>query len=202
MTDNTSIEKNTDEKIQKPPFALSALEFVEMLVFVILFALLIYNFAFRICNVNGSSMNTTLYNNQRIITTNLFYTPKQDDIIVFHQTGDLNEPLVKRVIATEGQSVKIDFSEKNKMTIWVDGELYYDAYGYYDETRAPVFPQHNFDYDTQIFEATVPEGHVFVLGDNRNNSKDSRNNTVGFVDERRIIGKCIFIININIDLKK
>lgn len=202
MTDNNGIEKNTAEKTKKPSWVLSALEFVEMLVLVILFALLIYNFAFRICNVNGSSMNTTLYNGQRIITTNLFYTPKQDDIVVFHQTGDLNEPLVKRIIATEGQSVKIDFSEKNKMTIWVDGELYYDAYGYYDQARATVYPQHNFDYGTQIFEATVPDGHVFVLGDNRNNSKDSRNNAIGFVDERRIIGKCIFILNFNIDLEK
>ena len=195
MTDNNGIEKNTADKAQKTPLALGILEFVEMFILIIFAVLLIYNFAFRICNVNGASMNQTLYNGQRIITSNFFYTPKQDDIIVFHQTGELNEPLVKRVIATEGQSVKIDFSEKNKMTIWIDGELYDDAYGYYDERRSTVYPQHNFNYDTQIFEAIVPDGHVFVLGDKRNNSKDSRNSAIEFVDERRIIGKCVFQIN-------
>ena len=184
---------NQNEK--KPPFVLNILEIAEMFVIIVLSVLLIFTFGMRLCNVNGSSMNQTLYHGQTLITTNLFYTPRQDDIIVFHQTGtdyySLNEPVVKRVIATEGQTVKIDFSEHNKMTIWVDGVKYNDTHAYFDTMRSTIYPQHNFDYETMTFEATVPKGHVFVMGDNRNNSKDSRSNAISFVDQRRIIGKCI-----------
>ena len=184
---------NQNEK--KPPFVLNILEIAEMFVIIVLSVLLIFTFGMRLCNVNGSSMNQTLSHGQTLITTNLFYTPRQDDIIVFHQTGtdyySLNEPVVKRVIATEGQTVKIDFSEHNKMTIWVDGVKYNDTHAYFDTMRSTIYPQHNFDYETMTFEATVPKGHVFVMGDNRNNSKDSRSNAISFVDQRRIIGKCI-----------
>ena len=180
---------------KKPPFVLNILEIAEMFVIIVLSVLLIFTFGMRLCNVNGSSMNQTLSHGQTLITTNLFYTPSQDDIIVFHQTGtdyySLNEPVVKRVIATEGQTVKIDFSEHNKMTIWVDGVKYNDTHAYFDTMRSTIYPQHNFDYETMTFEATVPKGHVFVMGDNRNNSKESRSNAIGFVDQRRIIGKCI-----------
>ena len=183
------------KKEPKPPFMLNVLEIVEMFVIIVLSVLLIFTFGMRLCNVNGSSMNNTLSHGQTLITTNLFYTPRQDDIIVFHQTGtdyySLNEPVVKRVIATEGQRVKIDFSQKDKMTIWVDGVRYIDTHAYFDPHRSNIYPQHNFDYETMTFEATVPEGHLFVMGDNRNNSKDSRSNAIGFVDQRRIIGKCI-----------
>ena len=192
---NNIQSESVAHKEPKPPFMLSVLEIVEMFVIIVLSVLLIFTFGMRLCNVNGSSMNNTLSHGQTLITTNLFYTPRQDDIIVFHQTGtdyySLNEPVVKRVIATEGQKVKIDFSEKNKMTIWVDGVRYIDTHAYFDTHRSTIYPQHNFDYETLTFEATVPEGHVFVMGDNRNNSKDSRSNAIGFVDQRRIIGKCI-----------
>ena len=192
---NNTTSESVVAKEPKPPFMLNVLEIVEMFVIIVLSVLLIFTFGMRLCNVNGSSMNNTLSHGQTLITTNLFYTPRQDDIIVFHQTGtdnySLNEPVVKRVIATEGQHVKIDFSEKDKMTIWVDGVRYIDTHAYFDPHRSNIYPQHNFDYETMTFEATVPDGHLFVMGDNRNNSKDSRSNVIGFVDQRRIIGKCL-----------
>ena len=184
--------QNIDSQNEKIPFAQNILEFSEMLIFVVLLVLITFTFVARLCTVNGSSMNNTLRHGQAIITSNVMYTPKQGDIVVFHQTGNLNEPVVKRVIATEGQHVKIDFSKNDTMIIWVDGIEYSDDYAYFDPQRANITPKHNYNEETKIFEATVPEGHVFVLGDNRNNSKDSRSLDIGFVDERRIIGRSIF----------
>ena len=193
-------ESPTDDasKETKPSAAHSVLEYVEMFVLAVIAVLVVFTFAFRLCQVQGSSMMSTLKDGERIITTNAFYTPEPGDVIVFHQTSDinptLNEPIIKRVIATEGQTVKIDFNDKNDMKIWVDGVEYADENAYFDTLRAHIYPQHSFNKVTGIFEATVPEGHVFVLGDNRDNSNDSRSVAIGFVDERRILGKAIFRI--------
>lgn len=190
-------KKSTDQQ-NNQSIACSILEYAEMFVFAVISVLIVFTFAFRLCQVQGGSMLNTLKNGEKLITTNIFYTPKQNDIIVFHQTSDtnptLNEPIIKRVIATEGQTVKIDFSDSNHMKIWVDGVEFEDSDAYFDPIRHHIYPRHNFDIKTKTFEATVPEGHVFVLGDNRDNSNDSRSNEIGFVDERRILGKALFRI--------
>lgn len=195
ITDNNDINELKSENNEKPQKSrnvlLNILEFFEMFAFIMLTVLFIFTFVFRLCNVNGTSMNNTLSDGQRLITTDLFYTPKQGDIIVFHQTGSLNEPVVKRVIATGGQTVKIDYSDKEKMHVYVDGEEYADENAYYDPSRTLHQPDYSFDPVTKTFEATVPEGHVFVLGDNRKNSLDSRSLAIQFVDVRRIMGRCI-----------
>lgn len=195
ITDNNDINELKSENNEKPQKSrnvlLNILEFFEMFAFIMLTVLFIFTFVFRLCNVNGTSMNNTLSDGQKLITTDLFYTPKQGDIIVFHQTGSLNEPVVKRVIATGGQTVKIDYSDKEKMHVYVDGEEYADENAYYDPSRTLHQPDYGFDPLTKIFEATVPEGHVFVLGDNRKNSLDSRSLAIQFVDVRRIMGRCI-----------
>ena len=194
---DVSSEKNSPEK-NGSGFAQAILDYAEMFVFAVIAVLVVFTFAFRLCQVQGASMNKTLNSGEMVITTNVFYTPKQDDIIVFHQTSstnpNLNEPIIKRVIATEGQTVKIDFSDLNDMKIYVDGVEYEDAHAFFDTNRSHIYPQHSFDIPTRTFEATVPEGHVFVLGDNRDNSNDSRSIGIGFVDENRILGKAIFRI--------
>lgn len=199
LNDNEIInEAPTAPKEKKQSAAFAILEYAEMFVFAVVAVLLVFTFAFRLCEVKGGSMLNTLKNGERVITTNIFYTPKQGDIIVFHQTSDinptLNEPIIKRVIATEGQTVKIDFRDGNDMQIWVDGVEFEDENAYFDQLRGHIYPQHHFNRLTGIFEATVPEGHVFVLGDNRDNSNDSRSAAIGFVDERRILGKALFRI--------
>ncbi len=173
-----------------PNILLPILDYAEVLVFCLLMILLIYGCGIRICSVSGDSMLPTLQNQQRLLVSDIGYEPQQGDIIVFHQINTLdpsyNEPIIKRIIATEGQHVIIDFETG---IISVDGivleEDYIQLVG--DEYR--VLAEHHMV--NRIFDAIVPPNTVFVMGDNRNKSLDSRSNVIGFVDERRILGRVI-----------
>ena len=126
-------------------------------------------------------MNPTLVNGDKIIVSNLFYDPKPGDIIVFRKDEYRDEPLVKRVIAVEGQTVNIDFE---RGIVYVDGEPIDEPY-IAEPTKEPL------DFTGEI---TVDEGCVFVMGDNRNHSTDSRYSLIGQVDERCIMGKVYFTL--------
>ena len=174
----------------------SLFDYVEILAVAILAVLLVFTFGFRLCKVDGSSMNNTLGHGELLITTNLFYEPRQGDIIVFHLSNDYYEqPLVKRVIATEGQHVEIDFING---VVTVDGTPLVEKYIYIDggeyDIRAEFDRQYLLtDDEGRVigFYATVPDGHVFAMGDNRNHSTDSRAVSVGFVDKDCILGKAL-----------
>lgn len=164
------------------------LDWLETLVLYCFIALLLFSFVFKLVIVDGDSMLPTLENGQRLIVSNLFYTPKNGDIIIFNNENPrLNKTLVKRVIATEGQTISIDF---NNGIVKVDGEVIDEPY-IKDATKVPE----NFDtFYTKNSDGsvTVPEGYVFVMGDNRMNSTDSRSSAVGFVSVDSIIGRTIF----------
>lgn len=189
------------KNVKKTGEPISALfDVLEMFAWSVFIVMLLFTFVLRLCRVDGSSMNDTLYDGENLLVYSLGYTPKQDDIIVFHLTNSESNPpmektMVKRVIATEGQKVMIDLETKE---IRVDGKLYADSHAvfknYYNGSYDPYLFGFGYDPVSKTFSATVPEGHVFAMGDNRNNSKDSRNADISFVDERCILGKVILRI--------
>ena len=176
-------------------FAATIFEYMEMFVFAAATVILFMTFVLRLCVVSGPSMNNTLLNGERLLVSDLFYTPKQGDIIVFHQTSEIddrfNEPIVKRVIATQGQFVRIDYTTA---TVYVSDDDTFTEDEALDESQYAYFSNGKWSspYGHTVSEVyEVPEGHLFVLGDNRNVSADSRDARVGFVDERRVLGKVL-----------
>lgn len=172
----------------------NALDYVEIFVFAICAVILIFSFSgIRLCTVNGPSMEKTLYNNEKLITSNLFYTPERNDIIVFHQTGEysFNEPIVKRVIGVAGDTVNVNYGKDTVIVTVTDRDgntkVLEEDYQYID--KGSLNPYH---LPTTV---VVEEGTVFVMGDNRYNSADSRDARIGLVDTRRILGKVVFRIS-------
>lgn len=178
---NDQMEPINEEEIgQKDRVALSCFEWAEALVSSIVIVIAIFTFLFRVVAVSGPSMETTLMSEDRIVLTNLFYTPKTGDIVVMSHGAVFQEPLVKRVIAVEGQTIDI----KSTGEVYVDGMLLDEPY----IRGVKTFP------GVQTYPLVVPEGYVFVMGDNRTVSLDSRSREVGLIDERNIIGKAQCII--------
>lgn len=189
LTESDKQEISDTEKSKKR--MLPIVEYVEIFAFAMLFVLLIFSFAFRVCIVDGGSMNNTLMDQEKVLTTNLFYSPEGGDIVVFYENNVHEKPLVKRVIATEGQTVEINY---NTGKIYVDGKVLDEDYVYLNTGKYEygiIYQNPNFDKETKIFKVTVPDGSVFVMGDNRNGSDDSRNSSIGFVDRQQIMGKVI-----------
>lgn len=157
-------------------------EWVQALVCSVLAVVLLFTFVIRLIGVDGHSMVPTLQDRDRLLVLNsLLYDDYQyGDIVVLRKNTFLDDPIVKRVIATEGQTVDIDFSTG---TVWVDGEQLEEDY----------INEKTYLEEGTEFPLTVPEGSVFVMGDNRNHSSDSRDSRLGTVDCRYIIGKAVFL---------
>lgn len=182
MNDNN---RKTEEA--KPSSAVSTVrsiyEWVELLALSVCFVLLILVLIGRHSPVDGESMINTLQNKDLLIVSDLFYKPRQGDVIVFEnkETG-YNKPYVKRIIATEGQTIYINENEK---TVYVNGEALDEPYAYYSTEYG--FTKGSFFADKSNY--TLKEGEVFVMGDNRCNSRDSR--MIGPVDVRSIVGRVV-----------
>mgnify|MGYP002577004975 FL=1 len=154
------------------------LEWYEALISAALVLVLIFSFFFRIIQVDGSSMVPTLVNGDKLIVWGAGYTPQRGDVVIVDSYTSYGKPLVKRVIAKGGDTVSIDYATG---TVAVNGEVLQEDY-----IAEPTY----LGYDV-TFPYTVPEGTVFVMGDNRNQSLDSRSTYVGCIDERDILGKVL-----------
>lgn len=156
-------------------------DWIECVIAALVFCVLLFVFGVRIVDVDGPSMNPTLSDKDKMVVSDLFYTPKQGDIIIFQKDSYKKDALVKRVIATEGQLVEIDF---DRGIVKVDGETLDEPY-----ILEPTWRQLDFSGVER-----VPEGCIFVMGDNRNNSSDSRVEAIGMIDTRMVIGKVHFVL--------
>lgn len=173
-----SFEDEVAKETQNSDDNFGIFDIIRMIVCATCFIVVILSFVFRTSIVDGDSMYPTLTNRDMLITSNLFYTPEQGDIVIFEHSN-YPSSLVKRVIATENQTIDIDKNGR----VYVDGEMLPEAYanisGFYIDSRTAV----SLPY-------TVPNDHVFVMGDNRNKSEDSR--WFGAINEQQILGKVYF----------
>ncbi len=177
--------KTSNDKVKKPEAAKTETttrgeiyDWMQSLILALIICIVVFVFFFRIVDVVGDSMNPTLIDGDKLLVSDVLYTPKQGDIVIFRKDEYKPEALVKRVIATEGQTIDIDF---DRGRVYVDGELL-------DEPYIAELTKNQLDFQGP---QTVPEGCVFVMGDNRNASSDSRRAEIGMVDERLIVGKVL-----------
>ncbi len=178
---NTDNDKAIDKiRVNTNSISINLFDWINSIIFAIVAVVLLLTFCFRLIDVDGTSMENTLINTDKVIVTNLFYTAKNGDVIVISHGEEYDKPLVKRVIATEGQTLRIDFDNNQ---VFVDGVLLDEPYIQGDTVIG----------NTEIPEV-IPEGKMFVMGDNRPVSLDSRYNEVGLIDVDSVIGKAQFVI--------
>ena len=212
-------DKKTPEEIEARRYR-DSYEWIQSLITALITCVLLFLFGVRVIEVKGTSMKDTLQNGDKMLVSSLFYKPKAGDVVVFKKDEyDPNKALVKRVIATEGQEINIDFDAG---IVYVDNVAVNEEY--IVKTGGAPGTVTDIDYDNHIVTLvdykngspyeievdfsnaltrtkldfigpkTVPEGCVFVMGDNRETSIDSRNTSVGCIDIDNVVGRIVFKI--------
>lgn len=172
---------------QKKSIAKDLFEWVEMVILSACAVLLLFTFVVRPAFVDGRSMENTLHDKELLLISDIGFTPEYGDVIVFQKINSTHPaPIVKRVIATEGETVDIDFDTWTVTVTDVHGETRVLDESDYRKLTTDQRVTSDLDYPL-----TVGEGELFVMGDNRNHSLDSRSSAIGLVKEEEIIGKVL-----------
>ncbi len=200
---NRKTGKGTDKKSDEKPRVIDNIfDFVELFVFTLAAVFIVTSFFFRYSIVDGGSMDKTLKDDEKLILRSFLYEPDNGDIVVVQdKSTELKQPIVKRIIATEGQTVRF-YSD----AVYVDGKELDEPYVYTEDFFSPL--SSDYTYDTvpnevllpivtdsgiddkgRYYEITVPKDEIFVMGDHRNVSKDSR--AIGTIHEDAVIGKVV-----------
>ena len=170
------------EAVKSDGLTAGVYDWIRCVIFAIAIVVVCLTFVFRLVEVDGSSMDDTLKHKDKVIVTNLFYTPHDSDIVVISHGEKYNKPIIKRVIATAGQSIKLDYENDR---IIVDGVVIPESY-----INGSTFAGNKGDNEIPDI---IPEGKIFVMGDNRHVSLDSRSTEIGLIDVENVIGKAQII---------
>lgn len=181
---NENIEINETEQLNeaaaketKLTFAQRLVELASIIASSIIAIMLIFTFVFRVVGVSGPSMMNTLRNGDWLLVSAFITEPERGDIVIVTQPNTFNEPIVKRVIAVGGDTIDIDFAAA---TVTVNGKVINEPY-----LATPTTD----DEGGWSYPLTLEEGQVFVMGDNRQHSTDSRSADIGLIDENYILGQ-------------
>ena len=160
-------------------------DWLQMLTFVLVGVVLVFTFLGMVIGVSGTSMYPTLHHQDIMVIQRVGYTPAQGDVVVLRKDSFLEEAIVKRVIAVAGQEVEIDYDAN---TVYVDGVALDEPYINQEDEDVMV------ERSGMVYrEFTVPKGCIFVMGDNRNNSSDSRYAELGMVDTGYVLGRALCV---------
>ena len=181
VDDTTKADEVSESEKKKLDIKKEIKDWVVSIAIAVIVALVIRTYIFTLVRVDGQSMEPTLSHGDVLYTNRFMYEPQNGDIVIFRPTHSPETPYVKRVIAVAGQTVTVNAEAH---TVVVDGRILPEDY-----IKEPLLSA-----GTMKYPVTVPDGYIFVLGDNRNNSRDSRDVTVGLVPVESIIGKALFRI--------
>ncbi len=156
---------------------------MQALTMALVFLVITFTLVGRVITVVGSSMLPTLHEGDLMLLQSVGYEPKRGDVVVLRKSSFMAEPVVKRVIAVAGDPVKVDYEHH---CVYVNGEPLDEPY----INELMVDPRRS---DLSVLDVTVPEGSIYVLGDNRNHSSDSRNERLSTVDTRYVLGRALFV---------
>ena len=179
MMQNNIVDENENNTHKKDKFLSSFYDFASILVTALLIVFVIFTFGFKISAISGESMENTLHNANQVVVKAIPGEIKQGDIVIISQPNAYGKVLIKRVVGVGGQTISFD---PNSSKTIIDGEIIDEPY-----IKEPMIYSYNMMHETKI-----PNYKYFVMGDNRNNSADSRDPNIGLIDERYIVGKVVF----------